>query len=257
MKIWYQFPRPASGAENFYDRLQANWKKVGKQDSELVIKAPTRGAGEFRYSLLGHRYADFLRTIEMVEGVIQAEKEGYDAAVIGCFGDGGLDVLEAVVDIPVIGPCKAAIMMAQGFGHNMAFITVPNWEKKIKDNITAYGIQDLVINHNPVRAFTIPLEQYKDEEQVAENFFEIAKGVINDGADVILSACVNTSTMLTYQGLADVDGIPIIDGAIAALKIAEVMVDYKRAGLWRSKKTVPYDVIEGLRKEYYHGSESR
>jgi len=126
MKIWYQFPRPVGGAEQFYTRLQANWKKVGKPDSGLTIKAPTRGAGEFRYSILGHRYADFLRTIEMVEGVIQAEKEGYDAAVIGCFGDGGLDVLEAVVDIPVIGPCKAAIMMPQGVGHNMTFITVAN-----------------------------------------------------------------------------------------------------------------------------------
>lgn len=256
MKIWYQFPRPVSGVEKFYERLQANWEKVRKQDSELVIKAPTRGAGEFRYSILGHSYADFLRTIEMVEGVIQAEKEGYDAAVIGCFGDGGLDVLEDVVDIPVIGPCKAAIMMAQKFGHNMAFITVPNWERKIRANITAYGIEDMVIN-NPVRAFTIPLEQFKEEEKVAENFFEIAKDVINDGADVILSACVNTSTMLTYKDLTYVDGVPVIDGAITALKMAEVMVDYKRAGLWRSKKTVPNDVIEGLRKEYYHGSESR
>ena len=256
MKIWYQFPRPVSGAEQFHSRLQANWKKIGKSDSELAIKAPTRGAGEFRYSLLGHRYADFLRTIEMVEGVIQGEKEGYDAAVIGCFGDGGLDVLEALVDIPVIGPCKAAIMMAQGVGRNMAFITIPNWEKKIQDNINTYGIQELVIAHNPVRAFTLPFEQFKDEEQVAGNFFEIARGAIGDGADVILSACVNTSTLLTYKGVAEVDGIPVIDGAVAALKTAEVMVDYKRAGLWRSKKTIPNDVMEGLRKEYYHGSES-
>jgi len=35
-----------------------------------------------------------------------------------------------------------------------------------------------------------------------------------------------------------------IDGAMAALKLAEVMVDFKRAGSWRSKKTVPYDVME-------------
>ena len=257
MKIWYQFPRPASGAEQFSARLQANWRKVGKPDSELAIKAPTRGAAAFKYAILGHRYADLLRSIEMVEGVIQAEREGYDAAVIGCFGDGGLDVLEALVDIPVIGPCKAAIMMAQGVGQNMAFITIPNWEKKMQDNINTYGIRDLVISHNPVRAFTLHLEQFTDEEKVAANFFEIAREAIGDGADVILSACVNTSTLLTYQGVGEVDGVPVIDGAISALKLAEVMVDYKRAGLWRSKKTIPDEVREALRAEYYHGSKSQ
>jgi len=33
--------------------------------------------------------------------------------------------------------------------------------------------------------------------------------------------------------------------------------DIKGTRLWVSKKTIPNDVIEGLRKEYYHGSESR
>ena len=111
MKIWYEFPRPSSGAEEFYTRLNTNWKRVRKTDSELTIKAPIRGTAEFTYSIVGHMYADLLRTTEMVEGVLQAEREGYDAAVIGCFGDPGLDVVEALVDIPVTGPAKAAIIM--------------------------------------------------------------------------------------------------------------------------------------------------
>ena len=93
MKIWYEFPRPVTGAEGFYEMLKANWKKVGKPDSELVIKAPTRGTSEFKYSIVGHMYADMLRTIEMVEGILQAEREGYDAAIyatqdccIFCYG---------------------------------------------------------------------------------------------------------------------------------------------------------------------------
>jgi len=256
MRIWYEFPRPVAGAEGFYEMLKANWKKVGKPDSELVIKAPTRGTGEFKYSIVGHMYADMLRTIEMVEGIIQAEREGYDAAVIGCFGDPGLDVVETLVDIPVTGPAKAAIIMAQAVGRKMAFVTIPFWEKKIEDVISMYGVQNLAISHGPVRAFTIPLEKFKDENNVVDNFLDIAKGIINDGADVILLACVNTSTLLTFRGITDVDGVPVIDGAIAALKLAEMMVDFKAAGLWRSKKTISKDVMEGLREGYYHGSES-
>ena len=37
------------------------------------------------------------------------------------------------------------------------------------------------------------------------------------------------------------------------LKMAEVMVDFKKAGLWKSKKTIPDDVREALRQGYYHG----
>jgi len=256
MKIWYEFPRPVSGPEAFYDRLKANWKKVSGPGTELVIKAPTRGTSEFKYSIVGHMYADMLRTVEMVEGVIQAEKEGFDGAVIGCFGDPGLDVLEAMIDIPVVGPAKAAMISAQAVGSKMAFVTLPHWEKKVERFISVYGVQNLAIPHNPCRGFTIPLEEFKDENKVVDNFYQIAKGAINDGADVIILACVNCSTVLTYKGISDVDGIPIIDGAIAAVKLVEVMADFKKAGLWQSKKTISKDVVEGLRKEYYYGSDS-
>lgn len=256
MKIWYQFPRPVRGAEAFYDMLNANWRKVAKLDSELIIKAPTKGMSEFKYAILGHLYVDMLRTIEMVEGIVQAEREGYDAAVVGCFGDPCLDVMEALVDIPVVGPGKAAILMAQTFGNKMAFITIPNWEKTIEKMIKAYGIQDLVIHNRPVRALKISLEQFKEENQVLNNFLDLAKEAIKDGADVILAACCNTSTFFTYKEVTDIDGIPIIDGVIAALKWAESLVDFKKAGLWKSKKSIPNDVKEFLRKEYYHGVES-
>ena len=256
MKIWYEFPRPSSGAEEFYTRLHANWERIRKPDSELAIKAPIKGTAEFTYSIVGHMYADLLRTTEMVEGVLQAEREGYDAAVIGCFGDPGLDVVEALVDIPVTGPAKAAIIMGQTVGSKMAFITLPHWERKVEKIISTYGVQNLVIPYNPCRAFNISLEQFKDEEKLINNFTEISREMIRDGADVIILSCVNSSTYLTYKGITQVDGVPIVDGALAAIKLAEVMVDLKKAGMWKSRKTIGDDIIQGLRKGYYHGSES-
>jgi len=253
MKIWYEVPRPAAGQEAFYAKLKANWKKVGKSDSELIIKAPSKGASDFDFNIVGHMYADMLRTVEIVEGIMQAEKEGYDAAVNGCFGDPGLDAMEALVDIPVIGPAKASMIMAQTVGSKMAFVTLPRWEDKVEKFIRIYGIENMVISKRPCRAFNIQLEQFKNEDQVIDNFFTIAKGAIEDGADVIILACANCSTQVTYKGISEINGIPIIDGAIAALKLVEIMADLKKAGLWRSKKNIGKDVMEGLRKEYYHG----
>lgn len=256
MRIWYEFPRPASGAEGYYERLQANWQKVGKWDSELVIKAPTRGTSEFRYSIVGHMYADMLRTTEMVEGIVQAEKEGYDGAVIGCFGDPGLDVLESIVAIPVLGPAKAALIMGRAFGRKMAFITLPHWEHKVEKAVHSYGFGDFLIANRPCRSLEIPLEKFSSEEEVLDSFIAVARGAISDGADIVGLGCVNCSTLLTYKNIFEVDGVPIVDGAIAALKLVEVLADLRNAGMWKSTKSIENDIIEGLRGSYYHGSAS-
>jgi allantoin racemase len=256
MKIWYEFTMPGSGAESAFAILRANWKKVGRPDSELVIKAPTIGTNEFRYSVVGHMYADMLRTTEMVEGIMQAERNGYDGAVIGCFGDPGLDVLESIVDIPVTGPAKAALILGQAVGNKMAFVTLPNWENKIEKLIKSYGAQDLVISNKPCRALTISPDQFAKEDSVIDNFLEIAKGAIYDGADVIILGCTRCSPLLTSKGISSIGEIPVVDGALAALKLVEMMVDFKKAGLWKRGKTIEHDIIEGLRGGYYHGSES-
>ena len=138
----------------------------------------------------------------------------------------------------------------------MAFITLPHWERKVEKIISTYGVQNLVISHNPCRAFNISFDQFKDEEKLINNFTEISREMIRDGADVIILSCVNSSTYLTYKGITQVDGVPIVDGALAAIKLAEVMVDLKKAGMWKSRKTIGDDIIQGLRKGYYHGSES-
>jgi len=256
MKIWYEFPRPIRGPEKFCDQLSANWGKAGHADTELVIKSPSKGTAEFRYSIVGNLYADFLRSIEIVEGLVQAEKEGYDGAVIGCFADPGLNVLETLLDIPVMGPAKAAMIMAQTMGSKMAFITLPYTEKMIEKLIYEYRVQDSVLSYKPCRALNIPLEQFSEEDPFIKNFHKTAQGLVNDGADVIIFACVHCSTFLTYKGVTSVEGVPIVDGAIAALKLVEMMIKLKSVELWKSKKTITPDVMEGLRSAYYHGSES-
>ena len=48
----------------------------------------------------------------MVKESIRAEKEGYDAIVIYCFSDVGIDAIRENVRIPVIGPGETSLAVA-------------------------------------------------------------------------------------------------------------------------------------------------
>ena len=50
---------------------------------------------------------------ELVKMAIQAEKDGYDAIVIYCFSDVGLEALRENVKIPVIAPGEVTLSVAQ------------------------------------------------------------------------------------------------------------------------------------------------
>jgi allantoin racemase len=253
MKIWYELPRPAKGPEVFHERLLSNWSKVGSPDTKLVIKSPKIGTKEFEYSIVGNLYADFLRSIEMSEGIIQAEKEGYDGAVIGCFADPGLDVLQTLVDIPVLAPARAAMIMGQLLGRKMVFITLPFWEEGIENLVRKNGAENFVLPYRPCRALNLPLEKFGDDELLLQGFLKLSREAIKEGADVIIFACAVSSTFLTNKGVTDVDGVPVLDGALAAIKLVETLARYKSAGLWKAKKTITKKVMDGLRDAYYHG----
>ena len=50
---------------------------------------------------------------ELIKMAIQAEKDGYDAIVIYCFSDVGLEALRENVKIPVIAPGEVTLSVAQ------------------------------------------------------------------------------------------------------------------------------------------------
>ena len=69
-------------------------------------------------------YEEYLSVPETANKTIQAEKDGFDGVILGCFGDPGLDALREVVDIPVIGPGATAMHVASMLGRRFSVITV-------------------------------------------------------------------------------------------------------------------------------------
>jgi allantoin racemase len=262
MKVWYQHTRPPAERKEelrYFEMLKENWKSVCRSDTRVVIKSPTRGLPEHSYFISGLPYTGFLRQVEMLEGVLQAEREGYDAVVIGCFGDPGLTVARHVLGIPVVGPLESSIMLGRLFG-KIALICLPGLRKLVEDLLTPYGTALFAIANQPVRELSLSMKDLDEEalhpDRLIDNFLEVGRTAVRDGAEVIIPACAHTAPVLTFSGLKEVDDVPILDCVNAAIKIAEVFVDLKNFGICNSKKSIPEHVIKEIRKAYYHGSKS-
>src|SRR5258708_10605425 len=88
--------------------------------------------------------------VEVLKAVLAAEREGFDAVVIGCCYDPALTQARELVSIPVIGPLEASVLLARPFGHRFSVLTdhrkaVP----ELEDRVRLYGLE---ANCRPVRA---------------------------------------------------------------------------------------------------------
>ena len=115
----------------------------------------------------------------------------------------------------------------------------PYPKKNISHN-RLFGFQDRMINYKPVRwpeqqVWTHIMDAHQGKvEKFIEIFEKTAIECIRDGADTILVPGYPFGAALSMAGYTEVSGtgVSIIDGAAAALKLAETLTDlHKSTGL--------------------------
>lgn len=84
---------------------------------------------------------------ELLAAVIQAERDGVDAAIIGCCADPGLLDAQRSVGIPVIGPLQAGVALAAARGATVGMLSPDEHGRRRIANLThrllrAYGLSD-------------------------------------------------------------------------------------------------------------------
>ena len=144
---------------------------------------------------------DILRLVK------EAETDGCDAVIIWCGGDPALDAARELVDIPVIGPGESMRAIASILGKRPCRITP-----------------------------AIPvLEMRKDLDRTIEIIRSLVQSKLEKGEGDVF--CLGCLALWGLGGrLREAIGVPILDGAEASLKMAEIAV---RMGLSHSRVTYP------------------
>jgi allantoin racemase len=212
-------------SESVTAHVRHELEKIKRPDTELTVVNPEHGPVSIESV-----YDEALATPPTLELVRQANQEGYDAIVLACFSDPGLDAAKEISEIPVIGIEEATLHVAAMLGHKFSITTtgrnrVPTREihVRLRNVETAYAsalVMDMSV-----------LEMDAQPEKAKARILALAREAIKaQGAEVIILGCAGLA------GYAkDIErelGVVVLDPSSVGLKIAEAIVDL---GLSHSK----------------------
>jgi allantoin racemase len=206
-------------------------RKVARSDTQLAFDniADSYPLNYVTYIYYRHKCAE-----AVVERVVRAERDGFDAVFICCCYDPGLWEAREIVDIPVIGAFEAGAHYINAISQRYSVIATE--DKTVhcyREMARLYGTDSKLasVRHIDVSA-RVSYPQHTEHQMIAERTLQVArKCVEEDGAEAILMGCTLQSCPLTVAGTGHANNVPIIDPVLVGFKVAEFTVDCRRAGL--------------------------
>jgi allantoin racemase len=203
--------------------------------TELTMVPLPRGPEHLEY-----RYYEALVLVDILHLIKEAESQGFDAAVIGCFYDTGLqDAREVAERMVVVAPCEASTHIASTLGDKFSIIVGRRkWIPQMMENVVRYGMKERLASFKSVDLGV--LEFHQDEEKTARRFKAVGREAVErDGAEVLILGC--TATYGFYRELQEELGVPVIDSMIAAFKTAEFAAELRNRFGWSHSKIGGYE----------------
>jgi allantoin racemase len=228
---------PASYNPQMTDALRKLYGHVVRSGTELEARGLAAAPPSDPDNLPDYRnhYFELLLKNEVVNAVITAEKEGFDAVVVNCFDDPGVAEARAIVGIPVFGICEPAFHFVCQLGPRFGALVpdLPGQVGIVERQIIDHGLGSRVLTQGvrkEDRAYSLSHpEAQTDPKAVAGRLAQQAEQLVREGADAILIACGGLGNTCDRAGLhrITVDGqaVPVVTPLTVALKQTEMMLD--------------------------------
>jgi allantoin racemase len=208
-----------------------------------------------------YRYLEFLDTAEILENGHRAEREGYDAFLIGNIFQPGLHELREALNIPVLGLAECAVHVACMMGPSFSLINVnPKFNRRIVEAIKLQGLESRLVSVEMMTVerpsvFDAALSDNKISDEIVSQFMETARLALKKGAEVIIPAGGSLMATLIQAGVSQVDGAPVLNGIATLIKSGEMAVQLRQqTGMFTSKRMTYAPptgrLLEDVRKAY-------
>ena len=110
MKIWWQSGTPIHRLHDYRTSLSTHLESVKRPDTEIHISGVDDGSMDLHFNAVVA-----INTYSpggVLNKIIQAADQGYDAVAIGCFLDPAMQEAREVVPIPVFGLGETSMLLA-------------------------------------------------------------------------------------------------------------------------------------------------
>lgn len=197
------------------EKIGAAARRVANAGTEIVAMNPSIGPA----SIEGY-YDEAISLAGMLDVIRKAQ--GYDAVVIACFDDTGLDAARCLTDKPVIGIGEAAYHYASMIANKFSVVTtLARSVPALEHNLHRYG---LIARCARVRSSEVAVLELEHPGSDACNRIsaEIGRAVVEDRAEAIVLGCAGMADLA--EMLSRTHGLPVLDGVSCAVGLAESMV---------------------------------
>ena len=187
-RIWWQSSTREGGFPPYKAAIEAHAQKFMGPDFSLEMHGVPFGTGE-----LGYMGFFTMNACQVLNRVLEANAQGFDAVALGCFEDPVLQEARELLDIPVFGMGETSMMWAQLYGKKPGII---NYErlgtnKSLKKLENTYGLAGKIA---PTTTFDITLDTlaagFETPDKVIDLALEAAKKP-STGPDIVSPAAVS------------------------------------------------------------------
>jgi len=157
----------------------------------------------------------------VIEKVVEAEDKGYDAVVINCFDDPGLEAAREKTSILVLGIGETSIITALHLGYKFAVISTGEKSKASYDlKALKLGVRDRLAYASGIPIHVLELRS--DEEKTKQLLLDEARKAVEQYyAEVVVLGCSGMIGLAEW--LSEELKVPVIDPTITTFKIAEAL----------------------------------
>lgn len=246
MKIWFQKHVVQGRLPGLDAAYEAHFHRIARPDTEIHIHSLPAETYEsplperfVRYGAVESLFAQYFAL-----QAIRAQRQGYDAFVIGTAQDPGLTEARAWAEIPVLGFGETAVHVASMLGQRFSFVGfIPELAEPLSANVRRYGLAERLgpfafVAGGPQR---VEAALGGSPGDFLEAFHQAARTVIPGGADVIIPGDGLTNEILFAAGVREVDGVPVIDADGLLVRMAEQFADLFHAGVIGKPKVGYYN----------------
>lgn len=239
IRIWFQSAVEMEAASLYRDALSAHIRAVAQPHTmvEVIGVPPGTWAGQQPSALFGYP-AIFLAALgpALLRNVVRAEREGFDAFVVGTFIEPFLRELRSAVRIPVLSSLEATLLVGCSVAQTVSLVTI--------NDALRWSLQTSIERHRlgsragPVLTLDPPLDEaaaialLADPTAGVTSLVAAARRAVAAGADAVIPAESILALLAAREGVREVDGAAVLDAIGTPIAMAEMMVTlWRRTGL--------------------------